>query len=303
VAYSTFTFLHADDRGRIHIVEYDNPQAIVLRGGKALPLDWERHEIGDKVIREANLDVRPGDQCVIISDGVIHAGVGRSLNLGWQHKNVVEYLENSYRKDGTAHSVQNLLLSACSNLYMGSPGDDTTVAVCQARMPNVAYIMVGPPVNADEDGKLVGEFLKYEGTKIVCGGTTSQIVSRLSGKELRTDLSYVTPTVPPIGYIDGIDLVTEGIVTLGETLNLLKRYEQNTVGRSNMLGQRGDGATLLARMLLERCTGVKFLVGRALNPAHQNPGMSINLNIKLNLVNEIVACLKRMDREVDVEYH
>ncbi len=303
VAYSTFTFLHADPKGRAHIVEFDNPETILLRGGKSLYLERQSHTVGDKIIKEIHVDLQPGDQCILCSDGVIHAGVGKLLNLGWQHKNVVDYLEHAHRKDSTAHWVQSLLLSACNSLYMECPGDDTTVAVCHAKMPNTAYVMVGPPVNQEDDERLINEFLSFQGVKIVCGGTTSQIVSRLSGQELRTDIRYCTPKVPPIGHIQGIDLVTEGIITLGETLNILRRYETNVVGRDNLLSQSKDGATLLAQMLLEKCTGVRFLVGRALNPAHQNPDLPLDLNIKLKLVNDIADCLRRLDKEVDVEYH
>lgn len=303
VAYSTFTFIHITQDGQAHIVEYDNPELIVLRGGKKLDLPRREFTIAGKRIKEARLTLKPDDRCVLFSDGVVHAGVGKLLNLGWQHENVVKYLEDAYKKDATAYSLGGLLLSACNNLYMDAPGDDTTVAVIRARLPNTACVMVGPPVNRQDDERLVHSLISAQGTKIVCGGTTSQIVSRVLGRQLKTVLNYISPEVPPVGFIEGIDLVTEGVVTLGKTLEIIKRYESNSVGRENALNDKKDAASTLAQTLINKCTGARFLVGRALNPAHQNPKMPIDLSIKLGLVNEIAQCLRRLDKEVDIEYY
>lgn len=303
VAYSTFTFLRVGPAGMAYIAEFDNPDLIVLRDGKALELERVEREISGKTVRETRLQLQVGDICVFFSDGVIHAGVGKLLNLGWQHENVVEYLESSYRRDATAFSVQSLLLSACNSLYMDEPGDDTTVAALRVRLPDTAFIMVGPPVDKGYDEVVARELLSFEGTKIVCGGTTSQIVSRISGRPIKTMLNYISPDVPPIGQMEGIDLVTEGVVTLGKTLEIMRQYEKGKEGRKNMLQSERDGAHLLAYTLIVKCTGARFVVGRALNPAHQNPDLPLNLGIKLKLVEDIAACLERLGKEVTVEYH
>lgn len=302
VAYSTFTFLHVDVDGHARIVEYDNPETIILRNGKSMPLQRNRFEVQDKLISELYVDLKQGDCCVMMSDGVVHAGVGKLLNLGWQHKNVVEFLEKSFTKEASARSIQSLLLGACNSLYMDSPGDDTTVAVCQIRQPNVTHIMVGPPVSPGDDQR-VFDLMMSGDTKIVCGGTTAQIVSRLANSDLRTELRYLTPNVPPIGYIDGIDLVTEGIITLGKALEVMRRYEASEAGRDNFLNSGKDGASLIAQTLINKATSVRFIVGRALNPAHQNPDMPLDLNIKLTLVHEIAACLQRLNKRVEIEYY
>ena len=303
VAYSTFSFIHINENGEAHIVEFDNPDMIVLRDGKSLFLPRKEYIIAGKTIRETHIQLLPNDFCITFSDGVIHAGVGRLLNLGWEHHNVVDYLEKGYDKESTAFSEQNSLLQACNSLYMESPGDDTTVAVCKVRTPNIAYVMVGPPVLKNDDDHLVNKLLEFNGTKIVCGGTTSQIVSKLANRELKIMLNYITPDVPPIGEMDGIDLVTEGVITLGKCYDIMKRYENSTVGRDNALNSKNDGASLLAQTLINKCTGAKFVVGRAINPAHQNPDLPINLNLKLRLVNDIADCLKRLGKTVDVEFY
>lgn len=303
VAYSTFSFIHIEEDGNAHIVEFDNPDMLLIHEGICWPMDKEEAVIGGKTIRETHVQLEEGDFLVTFSDGVIHAGVGMTMNLGWEQENVIKHLENQYKSTMSAADLQNNLLGACNSLYMEMPGDDTTVAVCKVRRPNVAYVMVGPPVDSKDDQKVVKELMTFDGTRIVCGGTTSQIVSKYSGKELSIMLDYVSPDVPPIGRMEGIDLVTEGVITLGKCYDILSRYEQSSVGRDNMLNSGRDGAFLLAQTLVNACTGAKFCVGRALNPAHQNPDLPISLNLKLRLVNDIAQCLQRMGKECEVVYY
>ncbi len=300
VAYSTFTMMQVDHEGNAYLVEFDNPTVILLRNGKRVFIPWVEQNISGKQIREAHLKLKLGDVAVTFSDGIIHAGVGRLLNLGWQHENVVQFLEETWQADDTAYDVQHRLLNECNSLYQGHPGDDTTVAALRICVPNPCCVMVGPPVHPEDDEEVVGELLACPGIKVVCGGTTSQIVSKRLGKELKILLQYISPEVPPIATMEGIDLVTEGVVTLGKTLEILEQYEETK--DPELLIAKKDGAHLLAETLVEKCTSVKFIVGRALNPAHQNPDMPISLSIKLRLVKDISECLKRLGKPTALKY-
>ena len=300
VAYSTFTMMQVDHEGNSYLVEFDNPTVILLRNGKRVFIPWVEQNISGKQIREAHLKLKLGDIAVTFSDGIIHAGVGRLLNLGWQHENVVQFLEETWQADDTAYDVQHRLLNECNSLYQGHPGDDTTVAALRICVPNPCCVMVGPPVHPEDDEEVVGELLACPGIKVICGGTTSQIVSKRLGKELKILLQYISPDVPPIATMEGIDLVTEGVVTLGKTLEILEQYEETK--DPELLIAKKDGAHLLAETLVEKCTSVKFIVGRALNPAHQNPDMPISLSIKLRLVKDISECLKRLGKPTTLKY-
>lgn len=300
VAYSTFTMMQVDHEGNAYLVEFDNPTVILLRNGKRVFIPWVEQNISGKQIREAHLKLKLGDIAVTFSDGIIHAGVGRLLNLGWQHENVVQFLEETWQADDTAYDVQHRLLNECNSLYQGHPGDDTTVAALRICVPNPCCVMVGPPVHPEDDEEVVGELLACPGIKVICGGTTSQIVSKRLGKELKILLQYISPDVPPIVTMEGIDLVTEGVVTLGKTLEILEQYEETK--DPELLIAKKDGAHLLAETLVEKCTSVKFIVGRALNPAHQNPDMPISLSIKLRLVKDISECLKRLGKPTTLKY-
>ncbi|MDO4484048.1 MAG: SpoIIE family protein phosphatase [Clostridia bacterium] len=300
VAYSTFTMMQVDKEGNAYFVEFDNPSLILLRDGKRIFVPWTERTIAGKQIREARMKLQLHDIAVTFSDGVTHAGVGQVLNFGWQHDSVVKFLEENSCPDDKASDVQLRLLNHCNQLYEGKCGDDTTVAALRVCNPVPCCIMVGPPVNPEDDMDVVNDLMTCPGVRVICGGTTSQIVSRLIDKPLTIDLQYFSPDVPPIAHMEGVDLVTEGVVTIGRVLDILEDYAANP--DPEKLTVQKDAAHLLAEILLEKCTSVKFICGRALNPAHQNPDMPISLSIKLRLVKDIANCLRKMGKPVTIRY-
>ena len=301
VAYSTFCILQVRPDGSAYLAQYDCPEAIVLVDGKEQPLENTSRVVAGKTILESRFRVHIGDVIVMMSDGVIYAGVGELMNLGWQRPNVVDYLQQAYQSDMTALGVARQLLSACDSLYMQRPGDDTTVAAVKIRKPMPVYVMVGPPVNKEDDRKVVDRLIGCPGKKVICGGTTSQIVSKVTGNPVSVDLKYFNPSVPPTGEMRGIDLVTEGVITLGKTCEILQRYLASSSLSDAVKLDKMDGATRLARVLLEDSTEVRFLVGRAMNPAHQNPDLPISLSLKLRLVEDIAECLRKAGKSVAIE--
>ncbi len=166
-----------------------------------------------------------------------------------------------------------------------------------------ATVMVGPPVDKEKDREVVDRLMSCKGLKVVCGGTTSQIVSKITGKEISVSIDYENPAVPPIAHIQGVDLVTEGVLTLGKALEILRKATANDGSFEPFNLKKTDGATRLAKLFLEDSTQVDFLVGRALNPAHQNPGMPISLGLKLNLIKELAAEIEKTGKRVTVSYY
>lgn len=304
IAYSTFTILQVYPSGEGYLVEFDNPSVILLKKGRAVQVSSEVREIHGKQIKESRFTISPEDMFILVSDGAVHAGIGGVLNLGWQWENIREYMERSYRPDLSARNAAKLLLSVCNSLYMKKPGDDTTVAVVRVRKPMPVNIMVGPPLDRAMDSQVVERFMYQEGKKVVCGGTTSQIVSRETGREIITNFNYFNPAIPPTAEIEGIHLVTEGVLTLGKTLEYVRKYISTENSMETFLDlNKKDGATRLAKLLLEESTSIHFFVGRAMNPAHQNPGLPLNLGLKLKLVEELAEYLKGLGKDVTVEYY
>lgn len=303
LAYSTFTFLELDVEGNAYLVEYDNPPMLWLRHGRVLEIPYEERTVAGKRIRQARFAIQAEDVFVLMSDGVTHAGLGNLLAMGWKRDNVARYLQTASQRDSSPRTLQALLLQACKSLYQGQIRDDASVCVCRARIPSQTCVMVGPPQDRSEDEVLVQRLLAFEGQKVVCGGTTSQIVSRVTGKELEIQLDYISPEVPPVAMLEGIDLVTEGIITMQHALELIRAYAHDEPGRDQVLCQGRDGAHLLAQCLVQNSTSITFMVGRALNPAYDVPGMPLDLTLKLRLVRDMAKCLRELDKQVTLEFH
>ena len=141
--------------------------------------------------------------------------------------------------------------------------------------------------------------------KIVSGGTSSTIVARVLDKELDVSLEYVDPEIPPIAYIEGVDLVTEGVLTLNRVLHLIRRYVKNeTINEDFFLElDKKNGASMVAKMLIEDCTEVHMFVGKAINSAYQNPNLPFDLGIRQNLVEQLKRAIEEMGKKVTVTYY
>ena len=144
-------------------------------------------------------------------------------------------------------------------------------------------------------------YFSKEGKRVVCGGTTSNIISRYLDKPIKTEINYEDPSIPPIAHIEGIDLVTEGVLTLGEVLEIAEGFTNNS-DFDTKFREKEDGASLVARMLFEEATDINFFVGRAKNAAHQNPNMPLSFSLKLKLIEELSKCLENMGKHVKVMY-
>ena len=304
IAYSTFTIIRVDLQGNCYIVEYGNPPVMLLRDGKVLRLEGTTREIDGKEVKEYRLRVQRDDVFIAMSDGVVHAGVGGILNLGWQWENIAQYIEKISKVESTIASLVKLLSEATMNFYLDMPGDDATIVALKIISPQFVTVFAGPPQNPDDDEKVVNHLIEKPGKKIVCGGTAAQIVARVLDREIKTSTNFVDPTIPPIAWIKGIDLVTEGVLTLDRTCKILTRFIDTDVQYSELrqLQQQKDGASRLAMFLLN-ATDITFLLGKAINPAHQNPGFPKNLSIKLNIVKELVDILDKMGKHIEIVYY
>lgn len=302
LAYSTFTILKIYNDGRIYSVEYDNPPIILVKNKRLHNIQKTNLEINGRMLKESNFYLQEGDVLTIISDGVVHAGVGAILNLGWQWSNVAEYIEQISKVEKCAKNISSGLIDACQNLYDYKPGDDATVVTVKLRNPEIIDIFTGPPKDTQEDKQIVKKLMSGIGKKVVCGGTAANIVSRELGQAIDVSMDFPDPEIPPIAYIKGIDLVTEGVLTLSKTIEKLKAlifsHGLYTVSKHNSL----DGASQLVKLLVEDCTHINLWVGTAVNPAHQNPGFPSDLSIKGKIVEELAKLLRQLGKEVKLTY-
>ena len=307
IAYSTFTIVRVKHNGEIYTAEFDGPEFVMLRDGVLEEPEKEMRVISGKEIWESHFTAKPGDMIISFSDGVIHAGIGRLINLGWKRVNVMEFIQRNYRPHISARVMTKDLVSVCDHLYEGEPGDDTTVAAVHIMPRTTTRVMVGPASSPDMDAKQVRDLILTSGKKVVCGGTTSKIVARELGQRIDVELKYYDEEVPPTAHIEGIDLVTEGSLTLSAAEKRMKEYldeyEDNVRKKEILDLDKKDGATKLVRLLVEECTDVVFMMGQANNPAHQNLDAPVSLNIKVRIVQNIATMLEKLGKHAEVEYY
>ena len=302
VAYSTFTIIKVSGSLEAEIFQYENPRVFLLRDGKNVPMTETQEAVAGKTIVHSRVSLRENDTFVAVSDGVIHAGVGTTLNFGWQLPEVIGFMEKVYREEHTAKMLTSVLLEQCDMLYGGKPGDDTTACTLKIRRRSPLNLLLGPPRDPEDDARMLKLFFSKEGRRIVCGGTTSGLVASFLGKPLEVGLpEYRDPKIPPTAKIAGVDLVTEGVITMSRVLE----YARDFLGENRLYMQwsrQQDGASQIARMLFEQATDINFFVGQAANPAHQNPDLPIAFNIKMQLVEELTGVLQKIGKRIKVSY-
>ncbi len=301
VAYSTFTIMHIVENREMELIQYDNPLTILIRNGENYDYPMTETNIDGKKIYRSVIKLQEGDVFVAMSDGCPHAGIGLAYNFGWKRDEIIGFMQAVVAGEYAAKTMSAMLIDEVNKLYGNRPGDDATACVIKIRKRQPMNILFGPPRDRDDANRMMALFFSKEGKHIVCGGTTSSIVAKYLGKKVEVDVNFVQSDVPPIAKIEGVDLVTEGVITINKVVEYAhdvladnKLYEKWSFGR--------DGASLICRMLFEEATDINFFVGRAVNPAHQNPDLPINFNIKMNLVEDLSACLKQMGKKIKVSY-
>lgn len=301
VAYSTFTIIHLKNNHIAELMQYDNPHAIVIRDGEIWDYPKTEINIGGKKIFKSVIKLQENDIFITMSDGCPHAGIGTAYNFGWKREDIADYMEALSRVGYTAKALAAMLVDECNRLYGYEPGDDATACVVRIRKREPVNMLFGPPSNRDDADRMMSLFFSKKGKRIICGGTTSSIAAKFLHKPLKASLNFEHSDIPPTAQLEGVDLVTEGVITVNRVLEYAKDYlGENT--QYEHWGVKNDGASKISRMLFEEATDINFYVGRAVNPAHQNPDLPINFNIKMNLVKELSGCLTQMGKKIKVSY-
>ena len=304
VAYATFSILQVFHSGDAYLVEFDNPSCIFIRNGKLIPIPENIREVEGKKINEYRFKVQKGDALILMSDGTVHAGVGQLLNFGWLWEDIAAYAVKQYGLTVSAVRLASAICQACDELYQYRPGDDTTVACMRIINAKPVHLMTGPARDPAQDEAMVADFMSGdESTRyVVCGGTSATIVSRVLNRPLDVSMDYVDPDIPPIAYMKGMDLVTEGVLTLNRVIQLLRRYSKKEAVTEEFFLEldKPNGASMVAKMLIEDCTELHLYVGKAMNSAYQNPGLPFDLGIRQNLVEQLKHVTEEMGKKVTV---
>ncbi len=299
ISYSTFTMIHARAEGTVRLIEYENPPTRLFRGGT--PIDLPRECLAlprwnGRKLHCATFRMEKGDRLVFFSDGVTQAGLGtRPHPFGWGIQAVAPAIsERLDRIPGqSARELCRSLVNAATRLDGDRAGDDTTACAIHYRDPRLLHILTGPPFSKTRDAAFAALAVQPGAKSAVCGGTTAEIVARELGRTLETPLRGCDPDVPAASEMPGVDLVTEGCITLSKTADLLESAQEP---------RRANAATRLRDLLLES-DRILFAVGTGMNPAHHDPDLPVTLDIRRNIVKRLAQTLeKRYFKNVAINY-
>lgn len=303
ISYATFTIVDIESDGETHVVEYDNPSYLLIRNGKVITpekqsITLEECSIRQKVMYHSLFSAQKEDRMVIFSDGVTQSGMGtRQMPFGWGDKAVAKYILSELNKkpnlSATTLAKKIVQQSQNNDIYIAK--DDTTCAVVYFREPRHLLICTGPPFHEQKDTYLASIVQSYKGKKIICGGTTAQILSREFDKDIEVGFNVGKSGLPPTSTMEGVDLITEGILTIGRVAEILEAHTSGEVA--------GDGpAVEIVHMLLQNDI-VDFVVGTKINIAHQDPNLPVELEIRRNVIKRIAKLLEeKFLKEVRLQF-
>ncbi|MHB8106952.1 MAG: PP2C family protein-serine/threonine phosphatase [Candidatus Cryosericum sp.] len=298
IAYSTFTVVNVQSTGLTTFIVYDNPDPIIIRNGSVSKPEYKDKVVQDKVLHEAVVQLAQGDTIFLVSDGVTYAGLGGSLRFGWGWDNAAAFVEETQRATSSVEKTVDLVIDKVGRLYGGNPGDDATVLGAVVRRLRRTVILTGPPMDPADDAWVVREFLQTPGEKVICGGTTTKIICRETGRTADVDIATARPDCPPMGSMPGADLVTEGVLTISKAIQLVRQAN----GDESNLPDDHNGAVELARTMLGS-DHVKFIVGLRVDPLYQNPLLPLSISLRKYLIEELAGLLRAAGKSVDIDYH
>ncbi|HNV82233.1 MAG: SpoIIE family protein phosphatase [Tenuifilaceae bacterium] len=292
MSYSTFTIVDIEQNGHTQILEYDNPECFILRGGERFDPGWQNVLLqsetnAGKELRYCTFTPQKEDRIVIWSDGISQSGMGSdNFPFGWGMENAQNFVLKLVRSEPDM-SARKLSTKIVNMAYMNDgyhPKDDISSAVIYFREPRNLLICTGPPFDMENDSKLAEKFASFNGKKIISGATTGDIISRELNLEIEDSFEFTDPDLPPISYMEGADLVTEGILTLSKATEILNRFNETSVP--------GNGpADKIVKFILES-DRIDFLVGTGINVAHQDPSLPIELEIRRTVVKRMAKILE-----------
>jgi hypothetical protein len=313
LSYATFTLLDIKSGFHVHIVEYDNPPYLIIRDGRALSAEkketiFHRKNKNTGPEKEAfhysYHSALPGDRIVFFTDGVTQAGIGgAAFPSGWGNANVEAFVLQTVLNspDISARDLAQGVAREALHVEGGVAHDDISCGVIYFRKPRDMLVITGPPFHAEYDKELARSFAAFHGTRIISGGTTEAIIARELGHRVRVNETGYDGSAPQAAFSEGADLVTEGILTLGECVELLEKG--NFSRREDFKpGKKSPPAEKIVNHFLNS-DRIAFVVGTKINEAHHDPTFPVELEIRRNVIKKIETLLKeRYMKDVSVRY-
>ena len=303
ISYSTFTIIDIESNGRVNILEYDNPSTIVLRGNQIFDPSWskvilKKGKNTGKVLNSCTFIPAKEDRIIFCSDGVSQSGMGsEAFPFGWERDNIATYAARLVSSEPSISAIMlaGKIVTMAHKNDNYKARDDISCATIYFRDPRKLLICTGPPYEKDKDKELAERVAGYSGKVILCGGTTADIVARELNRTIIDELIFEDPELPPESFLEGIDLVTEGILTLQKVNEILKTY-------NNSVRLEKGPADKIVRFVMES-DEIHFIIGTRINIAHQDPNLPVDLEIRRTVVKRIARLLEeKWLKKVSFEY-
>ncbi len=308
ISYATFTLVDIEPSARVRIMEYDNPPYVLIREQTLIepikeitPIERKKKTTAPKIeamLHYSLYEARPGDRLIFFSDGVTQSGMGTpALPFGWGNIKTQDFILETVQSqnDISARDLARTIVQKAVFHDGYKPKDDITCGVIYFRKPRDMLVFTGPPINKDSDAEIARRFDVFDGTKIVCGGTSANIISRELGRPIKVSLKDFDPVIPPASTMQGADLITEGIITMGAVAELLEKG-------AKLEGLKQTPATKIVEFFLNS-DRIQFYVGTKINEAHQDPNMPVELEIRRNVIKKIATLLtEKYLKEVNIDY-
>lgn len=302
--YATFTIIELEPDGKVRIINYDNPPLLIIRNGKPFqPKGYELPVRGEenlgKLLRCREFTATKEDRIIFMSDGVPQSGLGNNrYPTGWGMEKIEDFILNQINRmpDISATKLARKIINQAIMNDNFSVKDDTTTGVIYFREPRKFMLITGPPFYKIKDYDFVGRIVGFEGKKIICGGTTAEIIARELNLEVEIQHGRKEANaLPPKAKMEGFELVSEGILTLGKVEEILENYESDTRLEDSPPEE-------IVKLLLQHDV-IDIIVGTRINWAHQDPEQPLELELRKFVVKRIVKILShKFFKKVVVEY-
>ncbi len=278
----------------VRLVECDAPPLFFVRKGRLVLLPVVEEELRGRLIRECEFTLQDGDHLAMVSEGYIQAK-GWSRQWGW--RDIALSIKRLTDTRCDAGQLLGALIRSYQRLATGEPSRDVSVVAMFIRPLRTITVWSGPPVKRDSEQIMLNKLMAETGVRIICGDTSAEIAARLMGAKIEMEARPQNgwAEVPPVSQLAGVDLVTEGVVTIGKA-----RERMASAKSARDLPRKEDGATRLARSLLH-ADKINVLVGLAINPA-QTADKAGKIPIRQIVIEGLISDLQARGKVVTVEY-
>ncbi len=298
LAYATFTVLAIQNNQAV-LYQFDSPDLILLRNGKPYDYPVSQIQVDDKLLLQSRFELRENDVIIMMSDGITNAGMGKTTNGGWGQEDVRLFCEKQLKPGDTPTEIAARLAEAGFALDLEETDDDITAVVMRVRKKQIVNLMIGPPRKAEDDDEYFHKFLESEGKHVICGGTTARIAARFLGREVEVLQDTVQSDLPAQLRIRGMDLVTEGFLTLERLLEYCEDWQEDAL-TYRMIRRKKDGAAQLFKILFDEATEIHLFFGNARNKGNENSRLTPER--KNTIVSKLMIHLRSAGKDIKVMF-